>query len=326
MVRIMTAKELIESDVPEISWLVKNLIPVRGVTIFAGDAGSCKTYIALYLAICCTNNTKVLDTFDTKKIKVLYLDGENGDSTLKTRIVALRDGKNLKNEDLQDLSFIVESEVKLLRGKPLEQLEKAISEHKPQLVIIDSLIRFTVADEDKSKDIKLVYDAIKSLIEKYNISFLILHHTRKGGSSRQQYDLRGSSDIVNFCDTVIILYKDGKDFVLKQAKNRHMEPVDAIKFRVVNTENEGVKFEALGTVKSEVAKAYEKAAENIRAWINSFRIKQFTTKAIMEELDDKHKESAVKEGLKLLEAQGFITKEYRGHWKVNSVNSVDLPT
>ena len=46
-------------------------------------------------------------------------------------------------------------------------LDKIISELRPNLVILDSMIRFFDGDENSSKDVKKIYDSIKPLRDKY---------------------------------------------------------------------------------------------------------------------------------------------------------------
>lgn len=326
MTIIKTAKELIESDIPDIKWIVKDIIPIQGVTILAGEAGSFKSYFSKYVSICCTNNITVLNTFETKKIKVLYLDEENGAITLKTRLKKLKDGMSLNIENFENLTFVMESNLKLFPSKEvIESLEEYIKTQEPDLIIVDSMSRFMVGDENQAKDVKLIYDTIKPLITKYNTSWLIIHHTRKGSGKKGKDDLRGSSDFVGFCDTVMMLNKKGKEFVLRQVKNRHKPEIDAIRFRVIDTENEdteneGINLEVLGTVKDDVERAYEIAAENIKTWLDAEKVTKFRTKQVMEQFENEHSKSAVRKALNILESLGFIKKLYKGHWEIKVKN------
>ena len=70
-----------------------------------------------------------------------------------------------------------------------------ISEEKPLLVVLDSLINFYGLDENSSEDAAFFYDVLKYFIRKYQVSFLILHHQNKEAMKTQGDDtvsFRGS--------------------------------------------------------------------------------------------------------------------------------------
>jgi hypothetical protein len=76
----------------EIGWIVPGLIPARGVTIIAGEAGPGKTWLALALARALTLGGDFLGRRRSVGAQVLYLDWENPLNLIRDRLQVLFGG------------------------------------------------------------------------------------------------------------------------------------------------------------------------------------------------------------------------------------------
>jgi len=311
---IKMVSQILSEEIKPIDWLVKDLIPEKGITILGGDVGSLKTYFSIYLGLCCVSGKKVLDIFEAKKIKVLYIDEENRERTIKDRLKKLLKGLNIKEENLQ-MGFLISSGMKLDKIKKGGKLEKMIINFKPNLIIVDSMVRVFDGEENSSSDVKKIFDKIKPLIE-HDTSWLLLHHTRKTNTIKVKDDLRGSSDFGAFADIILMINKVEKNaYTLNQPKNRLQQATEPIKINVVDTNDGGLKIIYSGEgIKKASMSINERCAESIIERIKKENLKSFKTKDIEKVLDYKH--NAINNGLSFLVIKGVLKHISKGYWEV----------
>jgi DNA-binding transcriptional ArsR family regulator len=119
---------------PPIAWLVDNIIPARFITNLYADSGQGKSYLTLYLALCCVTGQPFVGKPVTKG-KVLYLDWELDAETTARRWYAICRGAGFESA-LRGLLYCRMVE-------PISQafsaIRKLVEQHEPVLVIIDSL-------------------------------------------------------------------------------------------------------------------------------------------------------------------------------------------
>ena len=57
-----------------------------------------------------------------------------------------------------------------------------IRDKKPDLIILDSLVRFMTGDENSVKDVRLLFQGLKKLANEEGVTIICIHHLRKAGS------------------------------------------------------------------------------------------------------------------------------------------------
>jgi DNA-binding PadR family transcriptional regulator len=116
-------------------------------------------------------------------------------------------------------------------AKTLRELCEKFDAH---LVIIDSLVRCMVGEEDKSDNVRKIFDNIKKfcMSGRNDLCFIIIHHTIKGFAGKNSVSplasLRGSSDLGAFCNVVLMFSKiettkEGGAFAVNVAKSRWID-------------------------------------------------------------------------------------------------------
>jgi len=107
------------------------------------------------------------DTLQGDAMKLLLLDGVSAEGA--TRAITLQD-------------------VEVLRG--------VLSEHKPELIVIDPIQSYLGADVDahRSNETRPILDGLAKLAEESHAAVLILRHASKNGSGRAIYKGLGSID------------------------------------------------------------------------------------------------------------------------------------
>jgi hypothetical protein len=189
----------------EIGWAVEGLIPTRGITIIAGEAGAGKTWLALALARALTLGGHFLDR-ETRLARVLYLDRENPLSLIRDRLLALFGGPS----DFRPWGLWCSDQPPMIGDSRL--LEFARQE---PVLIVDSMIRFHTADENSATQMAPVMASLRELATA-GASVVVLHHKSKSETS----SYRGSSDIVAGADAAFALVKRDELLELRTIKNR----------------------------------------------------------------------------------------------------------
>lgn len=232
---------LYKKKMKSLEYLVENFISEESLVYFIGHEGTFKTGLALLLAIA----GAILDNFlgfkIKRPIKTLFIDEENGIRRTKHKFDRLINGLDIESKKLKEklegkISFSSLSSFKI-NVECVNQLEEVIKENNFNLVIIDNITRTFFGNEDKSDDVKHVHKLLKPLATKYNVTFIILHHTPKG-----RLDARGSGDFKGQADEMFMFdtYKrkgDTKIFKLLQIKQKDGLEMEPINFEVKGTRN-----------------------------------------------------------------------------------------
>ena len=187
-------------------WILEPLIPHKSISIIDGLGGSGKSWLSLDVSYSISLGLDFLGLFPVRRSgTVLYLTAEESPEVFVQRLDMIQKHYP-KNENFKWISFLDQSlEISsyLCRKKKGEQtvtetaeaLEWLITEEKPLLLILDSLVNFYGLDENSSEDAAFFYDVLKYFIRKYQVSFLVLHHQNKEAMRVQSDDtisFRGS--------------------------------------------------------------------------------------------------------------------------------------
>jgi len=243
---VITVKELLEANIPKKKYLIKKLVPKGDITVIAARPGELKSLTAMYGSCCCAIGKPFLGR-DTQKIKILYLDEENNYPALSERFKKLTLGLEREPKDFENIKLLVFSAIKINTNEGREQLQQLVIKHSPDLVIIDCLIRVFTGDENSSKDMRLIFENLCQIIEKYGTTFLILHHVTKTKGRVTINAIRGSGDIIAAAASVLIINKNKQNnYSLSQVKSRHSAELEnELIFELVDFETEegrGLKF------------------------------------------------------------------------------------
>lgn len=313
---IKTLDNIFEEGIPKIEWLVDNIIPKRGVTIFGGKSGSLKTWSAQQLAMALATNTKFLNFFETnKKCIVLYIDEENGEVTLPYRFGMLNKGHGNHKYNNIYISFF--NDMKFDDPKKLKNLMMLIDTIKPDVIILDSVVRAMVGNENDSKDVRKIFENLKVMFKiKGDISFILLHHTTKTGNNG--FDgLRGSGDFAAFCDIIYMFNNKNTGLVnVKTAKNRHidLQKFPGFNIRVESTED-SMLLEKFGDLKD--TDAISRAEYDYDGWVEDENIQHWKTQGMFKALSSLgHSKNTLHDLRKKLLEDGKIKKISHGKYEV----------
>jgi hypothetical protein len=206
---VYTANELLHSDF-KLEWLVKKLIPKKGLCLITAEPGVGKSRLSMQLALSLATGTPFLKYPVERALSVMYLSLEMPGDMLKHFL------SNQIGED--DIDTGHSDNYKLIPlGRPLDILSEEgfnfidmiLEEHTPEVMFIDALgsLTFDELGEVQSKDIT---NRLTELTAKYDTTFFVVHHNRKpdlSGKKRPNLgDVYGSQYIAAHSDLVLSLF------------------------------------------------------------------------------------------------------------------------
>ena len=316
----ISLKELMENPPKSPEWLIEDILPKKGIVLIGGAPASYKSTTAAHMSAAVADGSLLFDYFETKKGIVLYINEENSPEIFY-RLIGEFAGDLQNSQDIatMHLKGVVLDEDK--DGKWMERLRELIQNTKPDLIILDSMVRAMEGDENSAKDVRRVFKAVSKLTHEFGGCWVILHHMRKGGNDKNA--LRGSGDFLAMADMIYTVHRKGNkaQFRIKQEKCRlqmEMEPFNV----AVRTSDSRMWMEHMGITKDETESGAEICLELLGEWAKKH--KTFRTKevhayiATLNDSDGERKftETTVKTALKLGLKEGKWRKIKQGKYEL----------
>ena len=186
------------SKLPDVPFYVKDWLPKRGKSLLYAPPKSGKSYLCLQLAHNIGSGLPFLG-LPTTKGSVLYIQFELGEEILQARL--RQTGKDYDNVFVgTTFSMKLDSKV----GQ--EQLWTALEAVEPSVLILDPMYKAIMGDENESSDVRQILDFLDSVIEGFNCSIFLIHHSGKDLSKRG----RGSSVFEDWVDSYIQMKRTSK--------------------------------------------------------------------------------------------------------------------
>lgn len=326
VVEFKDLKTAMIEGVPELNWIVDKIVPERGITIIGAPPKNYKTFFAMDMALDVSMNEHYLSNFSTIQCNVLYVDEENGYATLLRRFKQLGVAKEIK-EYPENLFISSMKGIKLDDGASNGRgvLSALIEETGAKIVILDSLVRFMVGKEDNASDVRKVFESLKWLMEEYGVSFVILHHFRKGHKpgDNAMDSLRGSGDFAAFADVIVHTWspRKGTGIEFNYVANRHVDVDELGDFLVkVDKVGDGLLFKWL-CEKEVLENKTESVVELVEEWFEVNNVVSFSTKMCVDYLKSQGftKRDHFYDAMVVLQRESRVDKVGRGNWRVNDV-------
>ena len=173
-----------------VKWQIKNWLQSKALAMIHGPSGSGKTFMVLDMVMSIASKGVVNEWFGNKvrHSPVVYLAGE-GHHGLRGRVAVWKQHKNVSELDM----WLSRHGLDLNTPVGYQKTSDAIRAlpNSPEIIVVDTLHRFLEGDENSATDAKTMLDACSALIQEFNCSVILVHHT--GVSSEAQHRGRGSS-------------------------------------------------------------------------------------------------------------------------------------
>ena len=246
---------------PPVDWEMEPLIATGDRVVLYGEFGSMKSWLLLNLGLHLAAGKPWLGKFQISKPKrVLYVDEEMNERTLRRRIKRLAQGAGLHD---QALEFRTMSRVGVtFNAFGAQMLLAALktSQFDPDVIIVESLRRVLVGSENEAKDVGAFWQNVRPIL-RAGKTLIISHHMRKPnaqGNNAPRDRASGSTDILAGADAGFSVQRLSKDaVVIECVKLREAEEADPFVVSLSEHEADGPvemcfegskkEFEDLGT-------------------------------------------------------------------------------
>lgn len=204
-----------------ISWLVKGWLQKNSLIMVHGPSGGGKTFVVLDWVMSLASGMTDWHGKTVRGGEVVYLAGE-GHAGLRGRVAGWKQAKGVKS-----LSMWISKagcDLNAASGHSLAVSEIRRTGVKPCIIVVDTLHRFLAGDENSAQDAKTMLDACALLMNEFNCSVLLVHHT--GVSEEAQHRARGSSAWRGALEIEISVKpaKDDEPLEIIQRKSKDAEP------------------------------------------------------------------------------------------------------
>jgi hypothetical protein len=196
-------------------WLVEGLWADQAVGIVGGEPKSCKSFLALDLAVAVASGAPCLRHFPVNKTgRVLLYAAEDHPHVVRSRLEGIARKAGVDFASL-DVFSIVASQIRLDSLNHRQSLQETVETVKPALLVLDPFVRLHAGDENAVSEVAPLLAYLRSLQRRFGTAVLLVHHARKGaGNARAGQALRGSSDLHGWGDCNLYLRRKGKDLLL----------------------------------------------------------------------------------------------------------------
>jgi len=208
-----------------ISWLVKRWIQSQALVMVHGPSGGGKTFVVLDWCLHMASGREDWGGHKVRPGNVVYLAGE-GHHGLRGRVAAWK-----HHHQAGKLAMWLSKDGCDLNTptgylKVVEQVR--MLQDRPSVIVVDTLHRFLAGDENSAQDAKTMLDACNALMQEFNCSVILVHHT--GVSDEAQHRARGSSAWRGALDIEISIVpgKEGVPMQIVQRKSKDAEMAETI--------------------------------------------------------------------------------------------------
>lgn len=187
-------------------WLVEGLWAAQGVGVIGGAPKSCKTWLALDLAVSVASSTPALGRFAVVQPgPVLLYAAEDAPAHVQQRLDGVASARGLDLCRLE-IRLILAPSLRLDTTRDRARLRKTLDEERPRLLILDPLVRLHQADENSAAEMSSLLGELRALQRSHELAVLLVHHLRKNAlRAPDGQALRGSGDLHAWGDSNLYL-------------------------------------------------------------------------------------------------------------------------
>lgn len=196
-------------------WLIEGLWAAEAVGVIGGTPKSCKTWLALELAVAVASGADALGRFPVSTPgPVLAYAAEDGPAQLHERLLAITAARGLELGAL-DLFLLSAPCLRLDCELDRARLGATLDRLQPRLLLLDPLVRLHRSDENSSADMAALLGELRELQRRHRLAIMLVHHLRKNATSALGGQaLRGSGDLHAWGDSNLYLRRREREITL----------------------------------------------------------------------------------------------------------------
>lgn len=224
------------SKIPPLTWLIDNIYVVGTLADVFGDSGDGKSFVVLDQFLCIATG-KPWHGRAVRQGKVLYLCGEGVNGVLQR--VEAWEAENNDGKPVPDQSFHVFGDVTALtktttEKERLKALTRAINTYRPDVIVVDTLHRYSEGvEENSATDMGRVIAVVDAMAKNNNATVILVHHTTRGTDHA-----RGSNSLRASLETELYVRRTkGMNGVIKVAKQKNAADGEEIPFELAEVKD-----------------------------------------------------------------------------------------
>lgn len=206
-----SVKKLYDRGIPEVKWKIPQLLSDEGKMIVFGASGTGKSFSAMQLGLATTNKLLWLAYHEVPQQKIMYFDGEMGLKPFFHNLKKLITGYDCDYP--RNFIYYPTSVLSLDDQKGYDVVRQLIDEHRPDIVVLDTIRCFLSGGEDKPEEFKRFIEHLDKLSDEFGVAWVMLQHMPKNSVRRkgppQLEDIYGSVAQGGWLDSAIALKKLG---------------------------------------------------------------------------------------------------------------------
>lgn len=213
-------------------WLVDQLWSEHAVGLIGGEPKTCKSFLALELAVAVASGKPCLRRFVVPRPgPVLLFAAEDALHVVRQRLEGIAAVAGVALEHL-NIQVITAARVRLDLKQDVERLVNTVAHLRPRMLVLDPFVRLHRCDENASAEVAPLLDLLREMQRQYQLAVVLVHHAKKGGRNiRAGQALRGSSEFHAWGDSLLYLQRRGDKLTLS-GEHRAAAGLDALALRL----------------------------------------------------------------------------------------------
>lgn len=278
----LTHQQLMAQKDQEIKWLINGLVKTESIGFIAGEPKTYKSWLALHIAQAVSTGGKFLGEFIVPKPgRVLLVQEEDQQGTVVQRSRLLRKGHSFAEPADGNLLFLIHSGLRVDDETKLNKFRSDLTDLQsksqlPDLIIFDVLNKLHNGSDTDQAHATKVMNAFENIRRDFGCAVLIIHHFRKGASSRGNQRLRGSGVFAGWSENSLYCskVKDGRIHV--EVENKFAQ-TDNFNYKIISSKTAvclsiaGPEKFALPPIEARIAMSKRERAKMIQDWERSHR-------------------------------------------------------
>ena len=179
--------DYMQLDIDPVEWICKDIICTKGLSMIAGTDNTGKSILAMQLAISVAIGVPFMHFEIPRPRKVLLIQFEMDDGMVQQRVPKiLKYYQNNHPDELRanisNLKTVLKKDLGKLFNDKWDSLKGNLQANRGDqydLVVVDNLYTSTGKDISKNHEVKDVVSVIRSLIDTFGVSFMVINHNNK---------------------------------------------------------------------------------------------------------------------------------------------------
>lgn len=202
--RTLDLNQLYALELPDLRWIVSEMLPAGSVTLLTGREKSGKTLLATDLLCSVAVGEPFLDRA-VEPGSVLFMPAEEHLREVRSRIQTRLNGIDAPVTVAPVGGQLDGQRLCLDVAESMEMLAATVQAIQPVAMVIDPLRETHAGTENDSDSMAPLLRPVRQMAHELDTAILLLHHASKGGGSR------GSTAIAAAADQIITFTRTGDD-------------------------------------------------------------------------------------------------------------------